>query len=416
MDASKSYEQLLNENTALHARLKEAEDTLEAVRRGEVDAFVLSTARGNQVYTLQSADQPYRLLIEDMQQGAVTISSTGIILYTNRFFSEFLGFSSTADLVSRDIAEYLVSSEHDRFRYFLERLETQPGLAEEFRFLDQQSQMIPTYLLANSILIEQTRIIYLVVVDIRQRKQIEQQAFELELEKQRANLLTDLMRYISHDLRHPLANIITSIYIIQHTQDNQRKSQKFEEIEHQVFYLSRDLEQLQQMLRLDSMKELSLEAGQMHDLILNIVEQRRQEAHQQALAISAELTPHPIQVQFDSSLMREAINELLTNAIRFTPSGGIVHVRYTFADNENCLLEVTNNGDGIPSDKLRHVFDRFYKVDDARGQHLGMGLGLSMVKRIIELHHGSIEAESTPGELTHVRITLPIVPPYTLAD
>ncbi|MFN8528689.1 MAG: PAS domain-containing sensor histidine kinase [Anaerolineae bacterium] len=408
MSISKSYEQLLDENTALQARLKEAEDTLEAVRRGEVDAFVLSTAQGHQVYTLQSADQPYRLLIEDMQQGAVTLSIEGVILYSNRFFSGFLGYSSTADLVSHCIDEYLVASEHERFRCFLERLQTETGLAEEFKFQDSQQQVIPTYLLANSMVIDQIRIVYLVVVDLRQRKQLEQQAFELALEKQRANLLTELMRYISHDLRHPLTNIITSIYIIQHTQDDQRKSQKFEEIEHQVFYLSRDLEQLQQMLRLDSMTELSLEEGRLNDAILNVVEQQRTEAHQQGIVISAELPSHPIQVWFDSTLMQEAISELLTNAIRYTPSGGTVHIRCAFAEDDHCLLEVTNNGDGIPSDKLPHVFDRFYKVDDARSLHRGLGLGLSMVKRIIELHHGWIEAESTPGEVTHVRITLPL--------
>ena len=407
MSIPNTYQQLLDENAALQARLKETEATLEAIRRGEVDALVVSTEHGRQVYTLEGADQPYRLLIEEMQQGAVTIAPSGIILYTNHFFCEFLGYAPT-ELIAHCIEDYVAPSEQLRLRQFLAGLATQTSLAEEFAFRHHNELMIPTYVLGNTILIEQTRLIYLVVIDLRQRKLLEQQTVELEVEKQRAKLLTDVMRNLSHDLRTPLATIITSLYIVQRTTDEQRRHEKFAEIEEQVFHLSHALEQLQHMVRLDSLNELTLQVGSLNDLILRVVDDRQRDAAQQAIEIVAAITPDRLRVHFDAELIREAINELLLNAIRFSPVGGAIHVCYECLSDGHCLLEVTNAGAGIPAERLRHIFERFYKADEARSQHPSLGLGLSMVKRIIELHHGHIDAQSTPNGLTRFRIPLPL--------
>src|SRR4051812_46744651 len=72
-------------------RLDEAEETLRALRNGEVDALVVNTPQGEQVFTLQSADQTYRLLVETMSEGAVTLTPDGTILYSNRYFAEMVG-------------------------------------------------------------------------------------------------------------------------------------------------------------------------------------------------------------------------------------------------------------------------------------------------------------------------------------
>ena len=87
---SPSQQQLLTENEDLRARLQEAEETLRAIRSGEVDALVVLGARGEQIFTLKGADYAYRLLIEDMNEGALTLSATGEILYANRRFAEML--------------------------------------------------------------------------------------------------------------------------------------------------------------------------------------------------------------------------------------------------------------------------------------------------------------------------------------
>ena len=80
-------EQLLQRIEQFAMRLEEAEGTLQAIRHGEVDALVVSGPAGPKVYTLQSADQPYRIFVQEMQEGALTLTSTGLILYANLAFA-----------------------------------------------------------------------------------------------------------------------------------------------------------------------------------------------------------------------------------------------------------------------------------------------------------------------------------------
>src|ERR1051326_1290537 len=79
----------------LRRRLEEAEDTLRAIRNGEVDALVIDDPQGEVIYTLASADYPYRLMIDEMNQGAVSVSPDSIILYSNKNFAGILGLSAT---------------------------------------------------------------------------------------------------------------------------------------------------------------------------------------------------------------------------------------------------------------------------------------------------------------------------------
>src|SRR5512147_3148871 len=105
MKPTKNAKDLLAENEDLRLRLEEALDTLRAIRSGEVDALVVSTPQGDQVFTLKGAEQPYRLLVETMSEGAVTVGRDGVILYCNRRF---------ADLVKAPM-ETLVASSFLRF-------------------------------------------------------------------------------------------------------------------------------------------------------------------------------------------------------------------------------------------------------------------------------------------------------------
>jgi two-component system phosphate regulon sensor histidine kinase PhoR len=90
MSTTKTKEQLIVENEELHSRLVETEGTLLAIQSGEVDAIVVSGAKGEQVYSLSSAETPYRTFIEEMNEGAITLSREGIIIYCNQKFAELV--------------------------------------------------------------------------------------------------------------------------------------------------------------------------------------------------------------------------------------------------------------------------------------------------------------------------------------
>src|ERR1700744_1801385 len=89
----------------LISRLREAEETLEAIRTGEVDAVVVAGPQGQQVYTLENADRPYRVLVEQMQEGAVTLSENGTVLYCNERFATLVG-SPHDSVVGQPLTRY----------------------------------------------------------------------------------------------------------------------------------------------------------------------------------------------------------------------------------------------------------------------------------------------------------------------
>lgn len=114
-------------------------------------------------------------------------------------------------------------------------------------------------------------------------------------------------------------------------------------------------------------------------------------------------------VEGDRARMKQVVVNLLDNAIKYTPEGGAVGLKVGTRDGK-AVLEVSDNGIGIPAESLPRVFERFYRVDEARSRELGgAGLGLSIVKSICVAHHGRVEASSEPGHGSVFRVELPLI-------
>jgi heavy metal sensor kinase len=121
-------------------------------------------------------------------------------------------------------------------------------------------------------------------------------------------------------------------------------------------------------------------------------------------------------VQGDRARLKQVVVNLLDNAIKYTPEGGAVSLKVE-AGNGKAILEVADNGIGIPPDVLPRVFERFFRVDKARSRERGgAGLGLSIVKSICAAHHGRVEVSSEPGRGSRFRVELPRVEPGAGAD
>jgi two-component system heavy metal sensor histidine kinase CusS len=115
----------------------------------------------------------------------------------------------------------------------------------------------------------------------------------------------------------------------------------------------------------------------------------------------------PLTADVDRTLLQRAVSNLVANAVAHTPPGGRVRLA-SFRDNGRVVIEVADSGAGIPANHLPHVFDRFYRVDDARSSKSGgVGLGLAIVKSIAAMHGGSAAIESMPGKGTTVRLEFP---------
>jgi signal transduction histidine kinase len=114
------------------------------------------------------------------------------------------------------------------------------------------------------------------------------------------------------------------------------------------------------------------------------------------LTLVAEVAAHPA-IEGDSGWIERLLLNLLDNAFKFTPAGGAVAVRLSEADG-NAVLEVRDTGVGMTADVIPHVFERFYRGDPARSAGgFGVGLGLSLVKWIVDRHNGTVTAAAAPG-------------------
>ena len=109
----------------------------------------------------------------------------------------------------------------------------------------------------------------------------------------------------------------------------------------------------------------------------------------------------------DAHRIRRALDNLVSNALRYTPEGGRITLR-AYADNGHVVLEVEDTGEGIPPEHLPYIFERFYRVDMARSESgKSSGLGLAIVKALVEAHGGRVSVESQVARGTRFRLTLP---------
>ena len=156
---------------------------------------------------------------------------------------------------------------------------------------------------------------------------------------------------------------------------------------------------------------LQLEPLRLSDLIQELIERWKPQAQQAGLEIDVEMREDPTLIAGDHRQLIEAFGNLLGNAIKFSPKGG--QVTFTaYRESDSIHIQVADTGIGIPSDKLPRVFDRFYQVDGTtRRRFSGAGVGLALVRRIIEAHSGHVWAESAgPGQGSKFHVVLPIVP------
>lgn len=201
---AKTRTDLLREVAALRARVQHAEDTLDAIRRGEVDAIVTDGPAGEQIFTLQTAERPYRLIVEEMQEGAVTVAPDGTVLYCNRSFARMLQ-RNPGKLLGSSIYDYLYPPDLSLMRGLL--WDATPGVPRrgELHWLAADGHRIPAYVGANSLMIDALASVSLVVLDLsEQRRQqhalglLQALAMAISTAQDFESALSSVLRHVCH--------------------------------------------------------------------------------------------------------------------------------------------------------------------------------------------------------------------------
>ena len=160
------------ENDELRHRLQELEDTLGAIRSGAVDAIVTSGPAGDRVYTLEGADHAYHMMVESMNEGAVTVLTDGTILYGNRQFGQMTG-PSPSGIAGRPFHDFVQASDHTIWNGFIHQASS-GGLKAEIMLRNESAAGIPVLISANPIDLGGTKAIALVVTDLSDRRRYEE--------------------------------------------------------------------------------------------------------------------------------------------------------------------------------------------------------------------------------------------------
>jgi PAS domain S-box-containing protein len=170
--SEETREQLLQRIEQLEKRLEEAEGTLQAIRHGEVDALVVSGPAGPQVYTLQSADHPYRILVQEMQEGALTLTSTGLILYANQAFARMMR-TSLESIVGTSVWRFVMPRELQTFKALFEH-GVHGNSRGEIGLRAVDGTLVAAFVSCNSFQVDDFQSICLVVTDLSEQKRQEE--------------------------------------------------------------------------------------------------------------------------------------------------------------------------------------------------------------------------------------------------
>jgi len=385
---------LKKEIRELKARLGESEQTLNAIRSGEVDALVVSGSRGDQVFTLKGAEMPYRILVEEMNQGALLITPDGTILYANTRFA----------VLSKMPLEQVIGSSWQQFfpRENLPQLEASlkasgalsPG--EELRLQATDGSLCPVHLSLRTMSASGLEGFSVIVTDLTERKQSENALRKTSAELLEKNeALEAFSTTISHDMRAPLRSMEGFVQILLGDYGDKLEPQAKSYLD-RIAMSAKRLDHL--IADVLAYSKLSCDQNEVATLDLDKIVRDMVEIYPNLREADIEIVASSARVRGLEVPLGQCISNLLGNAIKFVPTGVTPHVKvWTEPINGQSRLWVADNGIGISPNDQERIFDIFSRLH-SNAAYEGTGLGLSLVKKAVEKMGGRVGVESELGQ------------------
>ncbi len=238
-------------------------------------------------------------------------------------------------------------------------------------------------------------------------------------QKELRKMRSDLIVWVGHDLRTPLTSIraILEALADRIVEDPVTVQRYLDMAQKEVRYLSRLIDDLFDLSQIDAGgMRVDWQYIPLADLISDTLESFTELAYQQGVNLDGSIQPGIDLVYIDAQLIGRVLNNLTSNAIRYTPPGGTVNIS-AVRDNGKVTVTVSDNGDGIKAEDLPYIFERFFRGDKSRNRTTGgTGLGLAISRGIIEAHGESIRAESEEDVGTKIIFTIPEQAPQELEE
>jgi PAS domain S-box-containing protein len=370
----------------LRRRLQEAEDTINAIRDGHVEALVVSAPDGECIYTLRSADQPFRLMVEQMREGALTLAADGTVVYCNQRFAELVA-RPPERIAGHPIAEFLDADDGPA----VQRVLSSESCRTEVQLRTAFGGVTPAQLSSIALDIDGLRTVAVVITDLTHER--------TERGLREANRLKDeFLATLSHELRTPLNVILGWTRMLLNDQLSDRaRTHALELIDRNAQAQAQLVNDLVDMSRMTTGKlQVELEPLPVVPVLEAALESIRPAAQAKGIAIHTNWQLQDANILADATRLQQVLWNLLSNAVKFTPAGGRIAVRAEQVD-ETIRISVSDTGIGIEPSFLPHVFDRFRQADSATTRRYGgLGLGLAIVHDLVRLHGGDVTVDS-PG-------------------
>jgi PAS domain S-box-containing protein len=432
---------------SLQKQLDEAEQTIAAIRRGEVDALVMGTPPNEKIYTLDSADQPYRIFVENMAEGAVTLTNEGIILYANKRFAELVG-TPPEQITGSFIMNFLVLGDQNFFAGLQRRVQAGEPRGE-VRLLQHGGRLERTCHVALAPLpSDPDQVFCAVFTDLTALKKAEealQQAHnELELrvaertrnleeanrelrsqikqreiaeaalhQLQRLDTIGQITSGVAHDFNNLLSIVLTNAHLLSHKLRDQDDQEGLELIRTAA---ERGAKLTAQLLSFSRKQRLEPEVVDLNSKIMGMADLLSATLGD-TVHFNTTLAPHLWPVLADPTQIELIVLNLAINARDAMKSRGILTLETFNAVVESepsrpeepfpgnyAGLAANDTGIGIPGNVLPRVFEPFFTTKQA-GK--GSGLGLAQVFGFAKQLGGGVRIETCIGKGTSVKVFLP---------
>ncbi|MGH7172645.1 MAG: PAS domain-containing protein [Gemmataceae bacterium] len=378
-------------------------------------AFEDITERRHSEAALLTSEARYRRLFETAKDGILILDArTGRITDANPFMTELLDFPHD-EFLGKELWEIGLFSDISENQAAFRELQAKGYIRYAHLPLQtQKQQKVEVEFVSNVYEVNQRKVIQCNIRDIGERCRLERMA------QQQAAALADLHRrkdeflaMLSHELRNPLAPTLSSVHILRlQGSENLIQHQARVIIERQVGQLSRLVDDLMEVSRITTGKvRLQRERLDLRNIVERAVEAVRPAIDRRRHELSVSLPPEPVWLDVDPTRLEQVAVNLLNNACKYTDEGGRLGLTVGHEEGQ-VVLRVRDTGMGIAPELLPHIFDLFTQADRALDRSQGgLGIGLALVQRLVELHGRTVQAFSAgPGQGSEFVVRLPVPP------
>ena len=426
-EAKKKYKSISELNEELEEtrrQLYEVNETIEAIRTGQVDGLVLRNGNEHQLFTLKTADHAYRVFIEKMTEGAVTLDREGIILYANSQFASMVGMP-LSEVMGRSLKDFIDDAYKSCYEELFQCAWTSDCKGELEIFNKQKN--VSVLLSITPLPLPHDVSLSIIITDLSAQKATQKQLEEnnTELERLNKNLeisnhdLQQFASVASHDLQEPVRKMLLFANQLKMDRQDSLNETDLKKIDRIIGSATRMRTLIADVLNYSklSANNKEFDAVDLHEVLNEILEDLEIVIEEKKAKVVVNELPI---IEGNRGQLRQAFQNLISNALKFvkTDKPPVVEIKakqlaekkfdsVESEDGRYCLIQVTDNGIGFDEKYIPNIFSLFERLN-SKEKYDGSGIGLAITQKIIQKHNGLIHVRSREGIGSVFEIILPL--------